>query len=211
MSLTHQIFYNKIRANSAKEQSDKLIAQGTEITADIEKGIDAYAQAYAEIYCSLSFSDVARYRGGSKQEIYNWAKARELFETAYPGGTLADFMSQDFQDLLFDQFFVQNENGNYLPNTNSSFITDGGASISLENHKTNLIWLVNEGQGNYVYPQEEFSKLFTQAEQTEPKRVDPLLIDLDGDGIETTTLNDGVFFDHQSDGSLFKTWLKFCF
>lgn len=200
MSLTHQIFYNKIRANSAKEQSDKLIAQGTEITADIEKGIDAYAQAYAEIYCSLSFSDVARYRGGSKQEIYNWAKARELFETAYPGGTLADFMSQDFQNLLFEQFFLQGENGNYIPNPDSGFITDGGTSISIESHQADLNWLVNGGNGNYVYPQEEFSELFLQAKNTAPKRVDPLLVDLDGDGIETTSLQNGVFFDHENDG-----------
>ena len=201
MSLTHLFFYNKILGNAQNKVQTKLQGRiDTNTLESIEACISAYAESYAEIYCSLSFSDIARYKHGSKQEIHNWTEARKLFDTAYPGGTLADFMSQDFQDLLFDQFFVQNESGNYIPNTNSSFITDGGSSISLENHKTNLIWLVNEGQCNYVYPQEEFSKLFTQAEQTEPKRVDPLLIDLDGDGIETTTLNDGVFFDHQSDG-----------
>ncbi len=28
----------------------------------------------------------------------------------------------------------------------------------------------------------------------------PLLIDLDGDGIETTTIKNGVYFDHENDG-----------
>ena len=28
----------------------------------------------------------------------------------------------------------------------------------------------------------------------------PLLIDLNGDGIETTTIQNGVYFDHENDG-----------
>lgn len=40
---------------------------------------------------------------------------------------------------------------------------------------------------------------FTEAEEVTVPR-DPLLIDLDGDGIETTTLENGVYFDHESDG-----------
>ena len=34
---------------------------------------------------------------------------------------------------------------------------------------------------------------------------DPLILDLDGDGIETTTLKDGVYFDHNGDDISFKT------
>ena len=40
---------------------------------------------------------------------------------------------------------------------------------------------------------------FTEAEEVTVPR-DPLLIDLDGDGIETTTVENGVYFDHESDG-----------
>lgn len=46
--------------------------------------------------------------------------------------------------------------------------------------------------------------LFTEAEEAEVPR-DPLLIDLDGDGIETTTVENGVYFDHESDGFAEKT------
>lgn len=34
---------------------------------------------------------------------------------------------------------------------------------------------------------------------------DPLILDLNGDGIKTTTLNDGVYFDHNGDDISFKT------
>lgn len=40
---------------------------------------------------------------------------------------------------------------------------------------------------------------FTEAEEVTVPR-DPLLIDLDGDGIETTTLENGVYFDQENDG-----------
>lgn len=46
---------------------------------------------------------------------------------------------------------------------------------------------------------------FTEAEEVIVPR-DPLLIDLDGDGIETTTVENGVYFDHESDG--FADWCK---
>ena len=45
-----------------------------------------------------------------------------------------------------------------------------------------------------------FSDLFTSAKAAAPKRHDPLLVDLDGDGIETTKVANGVYFDHKNDG-----------
>ena len=42
---------------------------------------------------------------------------------------------------------------------------------------------------------------FTTAEEARVVQYqDPLLIDLDGDGIETTTIENGVYFDHGNDG-----------
>ena len=44
-----------------------------------------------------------------------------------------------------------------------------------------------------------FAAAFNSAEEViVPK--DPLVIDLDGDGLETTTVENGVYFDHESDG-----------
>lgn len=42
-------------------------------------------------------------------------------------------------------------------------------------------------------------ELFTSAQSAEVPR-DPLLIDLDGDGIETTSVENGVYFDQENDG-----------
>ena len=36
--------------------------------------------------------------------------------------------------------------------------------------------------------------------QSAARKVDPLLVDLDGDGIETTSIKNGIFFDHANDG-----------
>lgn len=46
----------------------------------------------------------------------------------------------------------------------------------------------------------EILKIFNEALNLFPLMIDPLLIDLDGDGIETTTVSRGTYFDHQSDG-----------
>lgn len=44
---------------------------------------------------------------------------------------------------------------------------------------------------------DDVQDLFNQAEAAEPIRVDPIVFDLDGDGIiETTTVQNGVYFDH---------------
>ena len=42
--------------------------------------------------------------------------------------------------------------------------------------------------------------LFHTAQSTPAIKIDPLLLDLDGDGIETTTIANGVYFDHDKNG-----------
>jgi len=39
-------------------------------------------------------------------------------------------------------------------------------------------------------------KYFDAAESATPPQVDPLIFDFDGDGIETTNVKDGAYFDH---------------
>ncbi|SUX09577.1 Ig family protein [Campylobacter sputorum subsp. bubulus] len=50
------------------------------------------------------------------------------------------------------------------------------------------------------FPLSQFENPFTL-----PTIYDPLILDLDNDGIETTTLDNGVYFDHNSDNISFKT------
>ncbi len=44
------------------------------------------------------------------------------------------------------------------------------------------------------------SDLFTQAQSTSPIVIDPILIDLNGDGVKTTAVENGIYFDHENDG-----------
>jgi len=43
-------------------------------------------------------------------------------------------------------------------------------------------------------------KLFDDAENTPPIRIDPIVFDLNGDGLKTTTVGQGTYFDHNNDG-----------
>ncbi len=46
----------------------------------------------------------------------------------------------------------------------------------------------------------ESKELFLKAQSAQPIVIDPILVDLNGDGIKTTTLENGVYFDHGKDG-----------
>ena len=46
----------------------------------------------------------------------------------------------------------------------------------------------------------DFAQQFNNAAQTDPIYRDPLLIDLNGDGITTTDVNNGIYFDHDVNG-----------
>lgn len=52
---------------------------------------------------------------------------------------------------------------------------------------------------NYNTPNEALSDTFREAQTAEVPK-DPLLIDLDGNGIETTSVENGVYFDQENDG-----------
>ena len=47
---------------------------------------------------------------------------------------------------------------------------------------------------------DEINKIYIEAAQTDPIYRDPLLIDLNGDGITTTDVNNGIYFDHDVNG-----------
>lgn len=47
---------------------------------------------------------------------------------------------------------------------------------------------------------DDLKDLFDDAEKAPPVRYDPIVFDLNGDGVETTTVKNGVFFDYENDG-----------
>lgn len=58
-------------------------------------------------------------------------------------------------------------------------------------------------------PKFQMSEPFKQANQAGTPGADPILVDLNGDGIKTTKLKDGVYLDHECDGFAEKTsWVS---
>lgn len=83
-----------------------------------------------------------------------------------------------------------------IPSTNQSPV-DAHNNIAAVGYNT--AYPVNEWSNMDNATKERLRDTFTEAQSAEVPR-DPLLIDLDGDGIETTTVENGVYFDHESDG-----------
>lgn len=218
MALSHFIHY-KLTKNFAENKLAKRLGfnnikevyknfKGTSAELDdLKKAVDAYSDAYADLQNSFNFSLPKKYETASEAEIQNWGEARKLFDKLYPGGDLSDFNSEDFQEALFEKFFEPNpnsvEDGNplkYKPRDDSAFAIDGESTMDPAENDALREWLKNGGNGNYESPYKILQDTFNEATTTEPIKIDPLLIDLDGDGIETTTIKNGVYFDHENDG-----------
>lgn len=70
----------------------------------------------------------------------------------------------------------------------------------VENLLIKLSKLIDKNYGGFnILYIENAKESYTQA-QSAARKVDPLLVDLDGDGIETTSIKNGIFFDHANDG-----------
>ncbi|QUE31651.1 calcium-binding protein [Francisella philomiragia] len=64
----------------------------------------------------------------------------------------------------------------------------------------NATELLNEGQNDLLDIADNLADINRSSQQAQVFRGDPLTFDLDGDGIETVSVDDGVLFDHQSTG-----------
>ena len=220
MALSHFIHYQYTK-NAAKIKLAQRLGFDTiedvynsfgnklEERKNFEKAVEAYSDAYADLQNSFNFSLPKKYETASEAQIQNWGEARKLFDKLYPGGDLSDFDSEDFQEALFEQFFEpdpsggEDEEGNplkYKPRDDSAFAIDGESTMDPAENDALREWLKNGGNGNYESPYKVLHDTFNDATTTQPIPVDPLLIDLDGDGIETTTIQNGVYFDHENDG-----------
>ncbi len=167
-------------------------------TTTLKNAIDAYCLTYADLRSSFDvFGDRMRYQLAPDSNLYNWSAARDMFYGRYgDSGTLANFAEPGFQNDLFSQFFNK-DNAQLTPKEPGTTIFDlSGQVILSPNQKSKLIaglqWSLQGALNN-------MSDTIKLAEKTLAP-VDPLIIDLDGDGIETTGLQNGIMMDHQSDG-----------
>ena len=118
---------------------------------------------------------------------------------------------KEFEKLLFATLFIENEAFNEtlkLSDENSPFNynSESGFLIDKNNLKLSLFEKFSFAASllNVIPPytiiKDYVESDFNISKVTNPTPVDPILIDLDGDGIETTTVANGIFFDHDNDG-----------
>ncbi|MCL4456170.1 MAG: peptidoglycan DD-metalloendopeptidase family protein, partial [Nitrospirae bacterium] len=82
-----------------------------------------------------------------------------------------------------------------VPPVNPS--TFSGFPGSNDNNQS-ILWQIQDFLQNLI---DGIRQIFTTASTTAvPVRRDPAIVDLDGDGIETTNVKDGAFFDHDGNG-----------
>ena len=178
-------------------------------SSSISEGyINAFASAYSEAYNKANFgNNRIRYIGASDAELINWVLSRgyllSVHDKYFSQLEYADNIpvpnafNEIFKQILFDNFFIEDDNGVFIENPNTPFEVNPNRVLS-EEERNRLIEHLN--RENIPYPLRNLFEDFGFTGGAAPIQTDPLLIDLDGNGIKTTTVNEGRFFDHQSDG-----------
>ena len=137
-----------------------------------------------------------------------WAVSPTYFNTASISKVLQDI--NQLYNLNLDYNFAYNNITNYYLdndilhqicklgryfNLGNNYIipSNGKNGINAHNDYIKLkqgVAFTEEQWSDFKYNQED---LFLQAKNTAPKRVDPLLVDLDGDGIKTIHIDYNIF------------------
>ena len=155
-----------------------------EFASNNPAAIDAFCNAYAE--AENYAPDGIRYAGATDRELASWYLGKQT-QNENPGG---------WQDDLFDKFFTGSSSGDYSVNPEIEGLLDDDFSLSpYEKNKIKAALMSND----FDSPLNAIKAVIGLAASALAP-VDPLIIDLDGDGIETTGLQNGIMMDHQSDG-----------
>ena len=196
-----------------------LISKGVDINQESLKQVcDAFYSTYAEIGVYAIHDGIIAnpryYNDASSVEIQNWAlgknfindwiSASEKESDEYNLDRYHAFIdNNDFKDALFEQFFTETVDPEtniktFKANENSIFALSNVSTMS----KSEIDYLKRRLQLGSISPISALTSAkesYTQA-QSVARKIDPLLVDLDGDGIETTSIKNGIFFDHANDG-----------
>ena len=186
------------------------------ISSDI---INAWVHAYVAAYAYEQF----QYSGGNPElNIQLIGYIKELIEFEGDADHLRDLHNNmqglniyldipdpslegqskmpDFSRQLYDDLFGYDPNNPFAgsPDTGLAIEKDDPRLSPIETAKEIIKVLsdIGKGTGNIS----KVKKDYNTAKKTTPRIIDPLIIDLNGNGIETTTLNKGKLFDHENDG-----------
>ena len=180
MSLMSIKRYNQLKYIADTKLKNKLGASYDSMPQGYK---DAYANAYAQ-NMNMNENGFNQNRNASDKEIQNWAQGKNIRDNNEGG----------WEDDLFDDLFQPDGNGGYEPNPNTSFMTNDGDLSKSERDK--CLGYLSDNDSSLG----EIGEKFTDSKTSGIYAIDPLLIDLDGNGIETTPLTDGMMMDHDKDG-----------
>ena len=185
MSIISDLSYNYHKGSAEAYVQRKFNSDDkyNDFKSNYTKELDAFYNAYAE--AENYVPDGTRYAGATDRELASWYLGKQT-QNENPGG---------WQDDLFDKFFT-GSSSNYSINPEIEGLLDDNFSLSpYEKNKIKAALMSND----FDSPLNAIKAVFGLAASTLAP-VDPLIIDLDGDGIETTGLQNGFMMDHQSDG-----------
>ena len=120
-------------------------------------------------------------------DLWNNSQGREIGEALKTDPNIAGMTYEQIEDYVAQKVYEKLLNGDLITDINDS---------SQFNKNFDLEFNLNDDLLNQA------SSLVDQAKNVEMShgRYDPIVFDLDGDGLETTTIEDGVYFDHANDG-----------
>ncbi len=152
-------------------------------------------------------------KGGSGSDFYVISEGTNTITDSDKKGYVT--LSSSDKYIVLTGGNTEVNDGLYTDNQGNQYSWDGNSgstlTITTNTGATTVINNFSNGNLNLTFPDKPkenpcdgllngIQDLFNQAEATAPVQIDPLLIDLDGDGIETTVVSDGVFFDHDKNG-----------
>ncbi|MFW1853252.1 putative Ig domain-containing protein [Acinetobacter guillouiae] len=196
--------------NNAKPQSPKPLINPSELPESnndsIESVISGLAKNLDQLEIDISF-------GGGGLDKYHWESGdgtQTIWEEFKTGSSAELYVNQvkikDFY-LTSDFRYVNADDLELVSLLSKTWVvrtTESG-------HKQVLFNLIQFDLKNNNYGLKVHDNFAEQAQSaiTPPPPRDPFALDLDGDGIETTGLNQRVLFDHNGDGVKTATgWLK---
>ncbi len=181
---------------------------------------NAFVHAYVSATLSKKIGSTLALNLGYLKEI-----ATRNDEISNFGGLLPAFLDTN-RDLWNNQKGIEYAHKNFandkelahaifedVMSPNSNFIVDylNDSRRWSQNATENNLWDIIK-QSTFIMQaiSESIKGYFLQAQSTQPIVVDPILLDLNGDGvIGTTALKDGVYFDHNGDKFAEKTsWVS---
>lgn len=190
-------FISRLRAEARAVASELNINDGITDLKERQNRLDAFTHAYTSAVMAYRYGEDIAKIGGDLNEVirpdnppeeenmdkWNNAEGREIGKSS----NSIDEIKQRIKDAL----------------NNGDLITNPDPAVDPRRWEEPTPNIESSAAIDTLYGTlDRLRSLFYDAESATytPPRVDPLILDLDDDGIETTNVKDGAYFDHDGNG-----------